>query len=106
MSVLGYLSDTDTAMSREENVNNSLAAMTFYDIDNYVAKSFEYVGPVLMGGGFFSLIMSCVLYCEVTDRYASLVPKKQDAAVKKKDVFNMVMEEFKKSYFRGILYHY
>ncbi|KAL8574443.1 hypothetical protein ACOMHN_060290 [Nucella lapillus] len=67
-----------------------------------VKKSLSYVGPILMGCGFFAIIVSCVLYCEIVDRYAIIMPSKPQSPLKRGHLLEMILGEFKKSYFRGI----
>lgn len=66
-------------------------------------KSLAYVGPVLMGIGFFVLIVAVVLFCEIKDKFVhKVIPKRDITTTKKSDIYDMVIEEFRKNYFRGI----
>lgn len=62
-----------------------------------------YVGPVLMGIGFFVLIVAVVLYCEIRDKFIqNIIPKRNVADLRKRVLYDMVINEFRKNYFRGI----
>nr|KAG5698298.1 hypothetical protein BaRGS_017000 [Batillaria attramentaria] len=100
MCVLGYIPDKVTTLS--EDGNTTTVTMVPRDARYYATKSLSYTGPILMGCGFFAIIVSCVLYCEIVDRYAVLMPKKPDKTVKRQDLMEMILGDFKKSYFRGI----
>ncbi|XP_070196520.1 uncharacterized protein [Littorina saxatilis] len=100
MCVLGYIPDTVTRLS--DDGNSTTVAMVTKDARYYATKSLSYAGPVLMGCGFFAIIVSCVLYCEIVDRYAVLMPSKPETRLKRQDLLEMILGEFKKSYFRGI----
>ncbi|GFN98893.1 hypothetical protein PoB_002539900 [Plakobranchus ocellatus] len=39
-------------------------------------RACSYAGPVVMAIGMFAMIMACVFYCELLDKYAILVPDK------------------------------
>ena len=91
MSVMGYLPVG----------NLTSVAKIPKDAHYYATKSLSYAGPILMGCGFFAIIVSCVLYCEIIDRYAVLMPNKPDTTLKRQDLLQMILGEFKKSYFRG-----
>lgn len=66
-------------------------------------KSLAYVGPVLMGFGFFVLMVAVVLYCEIKDKFVQkIIPKRDITTARKSDIYDMVIEEFRKNYFRGI----
>ncbi|XP_025110971.1 flocculation protein FLO11-like isoform X2 [Pomacea canaliculata] len=100
MSVLGYIPDTVTSVSDDGNTTTMTTVPR--DARYYATKSLSYAGPVLMGFGFFAIIISCVLYCEIVDRYTVIMPKKPETRIKRRDIMNMIVSEFKKSYFRGI----
>lgn len=99
MSVLGYIPDTVTSVSDDGNTTTMTTVPR--DARYYATKSLSYAGPVLMGFGFFAIIISCVLYCEIVDRYTVIMPKKPETRFKRRDIMNMIVSEFKKSYFRG-----
>lgn len=100
MSVLGYIPETITGIS--DDGNTTTITMVTRDARYFTMKSLSYVGPILMGFGFFAIIVSCVLYCEIMDRYAVLMPSKPDTKLKRQALMDMILGEFKKSYFRGL----
>ncbi|KAL8600791.1 hypothetical protein ACOMHN_055986 [Nucella lapillus] len=100
MCVLGYIPDTVSQVSNGSNTTTVI--MVTKDARYYATKSLSYAGPILMGCGFFAIIVSCVLYCEIVDRYAVLLPNKPQTRLRRRDVLEMILSEFKKSYFRGI----
>ena len=63
-----------------------------------------YTGPVVMGVGFFGVMMAVVLFCEIKDRYLmAILPTKGEIRKIKKDMlYDMIINEFRKNYFRGI----
>ena len=63
-----------------------------------------YIGPILMGIGFFSVMMAIVLFCEIKDRYLmNILPAKgHENRIKKDLLYDIIIEEFRKNYFRGI----
>lgn len=63
-----------------------------------------YTGPVLMGIGFFGVMMAVVLFCEIKDRYLmKILPIKRQANKIQKDMlYDIIISEFRKNYFRGI----
>ena len=63
-----------------------------------------YIGPVLMGIGVFSVMMAIVLFCEIKDRYLmNILPSKgQEKKIQKDMLYDIIIEEFRKNYFRGI----
>ena len=63
-----------------------------------------YTGPILMGVGFFGVMMAVVLFCEIKDRYlmAILPTKGQVRKIKKDILYDIIISEFRKNYFRGI----
>ena len=63
-----------------------------------------YTGPIIMGVGFFGVIMAVVLFCEIKDRYLmAILPTKSEIMKTKKDMlYDMIINEFRKNYFRGI----
>ena len=66
MCVMGYIPDTVTAPALDGN--GTTITPVRRDAGYYATKSMSYVGPILMGCGFFAIIVSCVLYCEIVDR--------------------------------------
>ena len=63
-----------------------------------------YTGPIIMGVGFFGVMMAVVLFCEIKDRYLmAILPTKGEIRKIKKDMlYDMIINEFRKNYFRGI----
>ena len=63
-----------------------------------------YTGPILMGVGFFGVMVAVVLFCEIKDRYlmAILPTKGQIGKIRKDIMYDMIISEFRKNYFRGI----
>ncbi|XP_052777227.1 uncharacterized protein LOC128214673 [Mya arenaria] len=62
-----------------------------------------YIGPILMGLGVFSMMVSIVLFCEIKDRYFNnIIPKTMPEQRKKEIIYDRIIEEFRKNYFRGI----
>ena len=63
-----------------------------------------YIGPVLMGIGVFGVMMAIVLFCEIKDRYLlNILPSKEQERKMQKDMlYDIIIEEFRKNYFRGI----
>ena len=63
-----------------------------------------YTGPILMGVGFFGVMIAVVLFCEIKDRYrmAILPTKGQVRKIKKDMLFDIIISELRKNYFRGI----
>ncbi|KAK3089134.1 hypothetical protein FSP39_001108 [Pinctada imbricata] len=66
-------------------------------------KALTYIGPVFMGIGFFIMMVASVLYCEIKDKYiSSVLPRKDVKRLKKEALYDMIIAEFRKNYFRGI----
>ena len=62
-----------------------------------------YIGPILMGLGAFAMMVSIVLFCEIKDRYFNnIVPKTAPHQRQRSDIYDRIIEEFRKNYFRGI----
>ena len=63
-----------------------------------------YTGPIIMGVGFFGVMMAVGLFCEIKDRYLmAILPTKCEIRKTKKDMmYDMLINEFRKNYFRGI----
>ena len=62
-----------------------------------------YIGPICMGVGFFGMMMSIVLFCEIKDRYLNNIkPKLKPGDDHKEKMYEQIIEEFRKNYFRGI----
>ncbi|KAL4236226.1 hypothetical protein ACF0H5_004613 [Mactra antiquata] len=62
-----------------------------------------YIGPILMGLGVFSMMVAVVLFCEIKDRYFNnILPKTHPTARKKDKIYDKIISEFRKNYFRGI----
>ena len=67
-------------------------------------KIMVYTGPILMGVGFFGVMIAVVLFCEIKDRYrmAILPTKGQVRKIKKDMLYDIIISELRKNYFRGI----
>lgn len=62
-----------------------------------------YIGPIIMGLGVFSMMVAVVLFCEIKDRYFNnILPKTHPTARKKDKIYDKIINEFRKNYFRGI----
>lgn len=62
-----------------------------------------YIGPILMGIGVFSMMVAIVLFCEIKDRYFNnILPKTIPGHQKRDKMYDKIIEEFRKNYFRGI----
>ncbi|XP_045159603.1 uncharacterized protein LOC123524998 [Mercenaria mercenaria] len=62
-----------------------------------------YFGPILMGIGVFSMMVAIVLFCEIKDRYFNnILPKYLPGQQKRDKMYDKIIEEFRKNYFRGI----
>ena len=63
-----------------------------------------YTGPIVMGVGFFGVMMAVVLFCEIKDRYLmAILPTKGEVRKIQKDMlYDIIINEFRKNYFRGI----
>lgn len=62
-----------------------------------------YIGPILMGLGAFAMMVSIVLFCEIKDRYFNnIVPKTEPDQRQRVDIYDKIIDEFRKNYFRGI----
>ena len=63
-----------------------------------------YTGPVVTGVGFFGVMMALVLFCAIIDRFlmAILPIKGEIRKIKKNMLYDMIINEFRKNYFRGI----
>jgi hypothetical protein len=62
-----------------------------------------YFGPILMGLGVFSMMVAIVLFCEIKDRYFNnILPKSIPGQQKRDKMYDKIIEEFRKNYFRGI----
>ncbi|CAC5393695.1 unnamed protein product [Mytilus coruscus] len=85
--------------TKTSNVTTKIPVETKYT----QLKSLAYVGPVLMGIGFFVLMVAVVLYCEIRDKFVqSILPSRNISNTKKGVLYDMVIDEFRKNYFRGI----
>lgn len=62
-----------------------------------------YVGPILMGIGVFAMMVAIVLFCEIKDRYFNnILPKTIPLQQRRDKMYDKIIEEFRKNYFRGI----
>ena len=108
MCLFGYnpsliIGNTDDRIGFTNIVNSTqLEQEPFSDKPLYL-KILTYVGPVFMGVGFFVLIISIVLYCEIKDKYVThILPEKDIRNYETDELYDMIIEEFRKNYFRGI----
>ncbi|XP_033738367.1 uncharacterized protein LOC117325946 [Pecten maximus] len=66
-------------------------------------KVLTYIGPVFMGIGFFVMMVAVVLYCEIKDKYVThILPDRDVKQLRKDELYDMIISEFRKNYFRGI----
>ncbi|ESO94466.1 hypothetical protein LOTGIDRAFT_161162 [Lottia gigantea] len=100
MSVLGYKAQISTDPTLMQNTTEivSMQDETTY----YTLKVMSYIGPMLMGIGLFVIIVAAVLYCEIMDKYVNIVPDKNSKKIGRDQLYKMIIEQFRKNYFRGI----
>ncbi|KAK6188419.1 hypothetical protein SNE40_004596 [Patella caerulea] len=100
MSIMGFYPGTisDTFLAQ----NNTQAVPIEYNATYYTLKCLSYLGPMLMGIGLFVIIVAAVLYCEIMDKYVNIVPDQNSRKIGKDELYKMIMEQFRKNYFRGI----
>ncbi|CAE1302402.1 unnamed protein product [Acanthosepion pharaonis] len=65
-------------------------------------KVLAYIGPPVMAMGAFTVIVSCVMYCEFRDKYLRVEDDIKIRGLKKDAVYELVVESFRRNYFRGI----
>lgn len=69
---------------------------------NIHLKVLAYIGPPIMAMGAFMVIVSCVMYCEFRDKYLRVEDEIRIRSLKKEAIYELVVESFRKNYFRGI----
>ncbi|XP_005095649.2 uncharacterized protein LOC101851399 [Aplysia californica] len=72
----------------------------------YLLKICAYVGPVIMAVGMFAMIVACVFYCEILDKYAILVPERKSGLYDKEELYQVIVGEMKKSYAQTLITAY
>ncbi|XP_062572671.1 uncharacterized protein LOC134234609 [Saccostrea cucullata] len=106
MSFIGYNPRAFLGIPEEDHTNrfrSNVTDTTAVSVEGL--KVLAYVGPVFMGVGFFVMIIAVVLYCEIKEKYVCNILPQQNVNVKQvqKDVlYDMIIDEFRKNYFRGI----
>ncbi|XP_048763618.1 uncharacterized protein LOC125671773 [Ostrea edulis] len=97
---LGITEEDKTKVLNSNGTDNTIGAVSAEGL-----KILAYVGPVFMGVGFFVMIIAVVLYCEIKEKYVCNILPQQHVNVKQvqRDVlYDMIINEFRKNYFRGI----
>ena len=111
MSFVGYNPEVfagpntsgEEVVLRNVSTNGTYLALKSPDTGPSRLKALTYIGPVFMGIGFFVMMVAAVLYCEIKDKYVtSVLPRKDVKQMKKEALYDMIIEEFRKNYFRGI----
>ncbi|XP_059178199.1 uncharacterized protein LOC131957415 [Physella acuta] len=92
MAIKGYIPQTSTNVT--------------LDSAEAVIKVCSFLGPVVMATGLFAMIVACVFYCEILDKYAILVPDKHAALYDKDELFEVIVKEMKKSYAQTLVTAY
>lgn len=106
MSFVGYNPKKFLGIAEEDKIklrNSTEHGSEFESVEGL--KVLAYVGPVFMGVGFFVMIIAVVLYCEIKEKYVCNILPQHSVNVKdvEKDVlYDMIIDEFRKNYFRGI----
>ncbi|KAL3869773.1 hypothetical protein ACJMK2_042410 [Sinanodonta woodiana] len=97
----GFFKDvTSQNISSSSNVSVTTEGMP---VDANELNFLTYIGPVLMGIGFFLVMMSVVLFCEIKDRFTTTIgPSTRNKNITKNELYDKLIEEFRKNYFRGI----
>ncbi|KAK3580975.1 hypothetical protein CHS0354_007004 [Potamilus streckersoni] len=97
----GFLEDaTSQNLSSNSNVSVTTEGIP---VDVSGLNFLTYIGPVLMGIGFFLVMMSVVLFCEIKDRFTTAIgPSTRNKNITKNELYDKLIEEFRKNYFRGI----
>lgn len=108
MSVIGYVpSDQTQNLTRLLRTNGSLPeSYSGYDTRILTLKICSYIGPVVMAIGMFAMIVACVFYCEIMDKYAILVPDTRLAIYDKEELYEIIVGEMKKSYAQSLVTAY
>ncbi|XP_069127356.1 uncharacterized protein [Argopecten irradians] len=102
---LGYSAKTTNSLNSNLSSANITEPTVFVstapDLPNL--KVLTYIGPVFMGIGFFVMMVAVVLYCEIKDKYVThILPDRDVKQLKKDELYDMIISEFRKNYFRGI----
>ncbi|OWF36055.1 uncharacterized protein LOC110442167 [Mizuhopecten yessoensis] len=102
---LGYSAKTTNILNPNISSANitepTLLVSTAPEIPNL--KVLTYIGPVFMGIGFFVMMVAVVLYCEIKDKYVThILPDRDVKQLRKDELYDMIISEFRKNYFRGI----
>ncbi|CAL1529845.1 unnamed protein product [Lymnaea stagnalis] len=107
MSVIGYVPSHGHGHNATAAMNSSLPHNgSPSDVTYYALKICSYVGPVVMALGLFSMIVACVFYCEILDKYAILVPDKRSANYDRDELYQVIVDEMKKSYAQTLITAY
>ncbi|RUS75954.1 hypothetical protein EGW08_016281, partial [Elysia chlorotica] len=88
MALLGYLPTMDAVVEVSKNIS---AVKRQMNTARYLTlQACSYAGPVVMAIGMFAMIMACVFYCEILDKYAILVPdKSHDSGLEKDELYQV-----------------
>ncbi|XP_060078139.1 uncharacterized protein LOC132557636 [Ylistrum balloti] len=102
---LGYSTKTTNTFNSNISSTNitepSVLVSSAPDLPNL--KVLTYIGPVFMGIGFFVMMVAVVLYCEIKDKYVThILPDRDVKQLRKDELYDMIISEFRKNYFRGI----
>lgn len=102
---LGYSAKTTNIVNPNSSTANitepTVLVSTASDLPNL--KVLTYIGPIFMGIGFFVMMVAVVLYCEIKDKYVThILPERDVKRLKKNELYDMIICEFRKNYFRGI----
>ncbi|GAB1601702.1 uncharacterized protein LOC115218496 [Argonauta hians] len=97
MSILGYYPESSIL-----NQNIRLPMKPPEPPRNIHLKVLAYIGPPIMAMGAFMVIVSCVMYCEFRDKYLRVEDEIRIRSLKKEAIYELVVESFRRNYFRGI----
>ncbi|KAH9508107.1 hypothetical protein Btru_054739 [Bulinus truncatus] len=108
MSVIGYIPKTVKNLTESpDSANGSWFHLGLSKSgSDYAVNTCSYVGPVVMAVGLFSMIVACVFYCEILDKYAILVPDRRSAIYDKDELYEVIVGEMKKSYAQTLITAY
>ena len=83
ITTLSITTSTTTTVAAD---SNEVAVKRQMNNGRFLAlRACSYAGPVVMAIGMFAMIMACVFYCELLDKYAILVPDKGHGSDLQKD---------------------
>lgn len=106
MSFIGYDPIKFLGIPEEDKTKNRNGTANGTGLETVEGlRVLAYVGPVFMGIGFFVMIVAVVLYCEIKEKYVCNILPQHNVNVKnvQRDVlYDMIIDEFRKNYFRGI----